>query len=67
MAGPRTTKRQTAAPSTATHGVLDPVIERWQTQPPSGFPNYAAGSWGPETAEALLARDGAAWRRPEVA
>ena len=25
------------------------------------FPNYAAGSWGPEAAEALIARDGRSW------
>jgi len=26
------------------------------------FPNYAAGTWGPSSADALLARDGRAWR-----
>jgi hypothetical protein len=30
--------------------------------PARGFPNYAAGSWGPFEADDLLARDGRAWR-----
>ena len=25
------------------------------------FPNYPAGSWGPEDAEALIAKDGHYW------
>jgi glucose-6-phosphate 1-dehydrogenase len=25
------------------------------------FPNYAPGSWGPEDAEALIAKDGHHW------
>jgi len=32
--------------------------------PARGFPNYAAGSWGPAEAEELLERDGRSWRRP---
>ena len=28
---------------------------------PRDFPNYAAGTWGPECAEQLIARDGRAW------
>ena len=27
------------------------------------LPQYAAGSWGPEEGDALLARDGRSWRR----
>lgn len=34
--------------------VVDPIIERWDESPPSDFPNYAAGSWGPTAAEMLL-------------
>ena len=41
-----------------------PVLEAWRSAPPSEFPNYAAGSWGPEAAEALLARDGRRWMLP---
>lgn len=43
--------------------VLAPVLETWQaTRPFTQFPNYAAGSWGPAAADALLARDGRAWK-----
>jgi glucose-6-phosphate 1-dehydrogenase len=43
--------------------VLEPVLEAWQAaRPPAPFPNYAAGAWGPAAAEALLARDGRAWK-----
>ena len=41
--------------------ILDPVIERWAA---SGAPDgYRPGSWGPESAHQLLARDGRTWRR----
>jgi glucose-6-phosphate 1-dehydrogenase len=43
--------------------VVDPVLEDWETQ--GGAPHlYAAGTWGPEAADDLLARDGRRWRRP---
>ena len=41
-----------------------PILERWAQLPPPPFPNYAAGTWGPEAANQLLARDGRAWREP---
>jgi glucose-6-phosphate 1-dehydrogenase len=44
--------------------VVDPVIEAWSDKDPEHFPNYAAGSWGPEVADEFIARDGARWRRP---
>jgi glucose-6-phosphate 1-dehydrogenase len=31
--------------------------------PAPDFPNYQAGGWGPEAAEALVERDGRRWRR----
>ena len=30
---------------------------------PPPFPNYDAGTWGPERAHELMARDGRTWRR----
>ena len=42
--------------------VIQPVLDVWHALPARGFPNYAAGSWGPVEAEELLARDGRAWR-----
>jgi len=41
--------------------VVMPIIETWEQRPPMGFPNYAPDSWGPEDAEALIARDGHNW------
>lgn len=43
--------------------ILKPVLENWQTTPAGAvFPNYAAATWGPEEADALLAREGRAWK-----
>jgi glucose-6-phosphate 1-dehydrogenase len=42
---------------------LMPVIKVWAQSPPSDFPNYAAGTWGPENAQALLAH-GHSWPLP---
>lgn len=41
--------------------LLMPVINAWANNPSLNFPNYAAGSWGPELAEALIATDGFHW------
>jgi len=39
-----------------------PIIDFWENNPPRDFPNYAAGSDGPASADELLARDYRAWR-----
>lgn len=41
--------------------VIEPILHAWETRAPVDFPNYAPGSWGPEDAEALIARDGHNW------
>ncbi|MCW3073398.1 MAG: glucose-6-phosphate dehydrogenase [Flaviaesturariibacter sp.] len=41
--------------------VIKPIMEVWSTKPPVDFPNYTPGSWGPEDAEALIAKDGHHW------
>ena len=42
--------------------ILDPVIDHWSGR---GKPEpYAAGTWGPASADAMLAREGRTWRRP---
>jgi glucose-6-phosphate 1-dehydrogenase len=46
--------------------VLMPVLEAWADNPPNDFPNYAAGTWGPESAEALVAADGNSWLTPTL-
>jgi glucose-6-phosphate 1-dehydrogenase len=40
-----------------------PILDTWAAVEPSNFPNYEAGSWGPQDADLLLARDGHVWRR----
>ncbi|HEY2372009.1 MAG TPA: glucose-6-phosphate dehydrogenase [Gaiellaceae bacterium] len=42
--------------------LVDAIVAAWQRDRPS-FPNYAAGTWGPPSAEDLLQRDGRSWRR----
>jgi glucose-6-phosphate 1-dehydrogenase len=44
-------------------GIVDPIIDAWADSPPPDFPNYESGSWGPDAADQLLARDGRRWRR----
>lgn len=41
--------------------LLMPVIKAWESKKSLSFPNYTADSWGPENAEALIARDGFHW------
>ncbi len=42
--------------------ILDPIEEYWATQ---GKPEqYRPGTWGPSSADDLMARDGRTWRRP---
>ncbi|MFJ6698510.1 glucose-6-phosphate dehydrogenase [Streptomyces sp. NPDC091272] len=42
--------------------ILDPIEEFWDTH---GKPaQYASGTWGPDEADEMLARDGRSWRRP---
>ncbi len=46
----------------ASWAVVDPVLDVWRALPARSFPNYPAGSWGPNEASALLERDGRRWR-----
>ena len=42
--------------------ILDPIMEYWAKH---GKPDtYEAGTWGPPSADKMLARDGRSWRRP---
>jgi glucose-6-phosphate 1-dehydrogenase len=41
--------------------IATPILEAWAALPTSDFPNYAAGTWGPAAAAALIARDGRSW------
>lgn len=46
----------------AAWAALMPVLEAWNTTPVEDFPNYAAGTSGPKSADELLRRAGHAWR-----
>nr|WP_080502776.1 glucose-6-phosphate dehydrogenase [Neochlamydia sp. EPS4] len=41
--------------------LLSPILHHWQDNPVPCFPNYAAGTWGPEEANQLLAQSGRKW------
>ncbi len=42
-----------------------PVLDEWvATKTEAPFPNYEAGSWGPEATHQLLNQHGRRWRRP---
>jgi len=43
--------------------LMMPILEAWGSTPPADFPNYEAGSWGPEAAKALIEGNGRRWRR----
>ena len=42
--------------------VVTPILQAWEKMPPSDFPNYAAGTAGPDAADRFLERDGRRWR-----
>ena len=45
----------------AAWSALMPVLEAWNATPAEDFPNYAAGTDGPEAAKELIERAGHAW------
>ncbi|CAN5432711.1 glucose-6-phosphate dehydrogenase [soil metagenome] len=42
--------------------VVSPVLDVWNAIPARDFPNYEAGTWGPDEADELLRNDGRKWR-----
>ncbi|HEY3205283.1 MAG TPA: glucose-6-phosphate dehydrogenase [Thermoanaerobaculia bacterium] len=42
--------------------VLTPILDAWERRPPPEFPNYAAGTFGPEAADKFLEKEGRKWR-----
>ncbi len=45
-----------------TWALYTPVIDAWAKKYPQTFPNYAAGTWGPECGDELIGRDGHVWQ-----
>ena len=44
--------------------VVTPVLEVWENTPAFSMPNYAAGSWGPNSANTMIAQDSRNWFSP---
>ncbi len=45
-----------------TWALYTPILEAWAAKNPEVFPNYFAGTWGPECSDRLLERGGHVWR-----
>ena len=46
--------------------VVSPILTAWKSVPAGDFPDYAAGSWGPEAADRMIARSGHSWLLPSL-
>ncbi len=45
--------------------IVMPILEEWAaTKAEAPFPNYEAGSWGPQAIHDMLEKEGRRWRRP---
>jgi glucose-6-phosphate 1-dehydrogenase len=50
----------------AAWSVVMPVLKAWEASPAENFPNYPAGSWGPDEAQILISKDGRSWFLPDA-
>ena len=41
--------------------IVNPILDVWQALHPRDFPNYAAGTWGPEASDRLIEKYGHTW------
>lgn len=48
-----------------TWALYTPVIDAWAKKYPQTFPNYEAGTWGPECGDELIGRDAHTWYKPD--
>lgn len=46
--------------------IVSPVQDVWAALPARDFPNYEAGTWGPEESDELMTKDGRAWKNLEA-
>ena len=44
--------------------LITPILGHWQARKREGLDSYPAGSWGPKSADALVALHGHEWRKP---
>jgi glucose-6-phosphate 1-dehydrogenase len=47
----------------ATWALFTPILEAWAADTNVDFPNYPAGTWGPEASDKLIEADGRTWRK----
>ena len=47
----------------ATWALMTPILEAWAKDPIKDYPNYAAGTWGPSAADALIESENRKWRK----
>ena len=40
------------------------ILDTWRDNPPKSMPNYAAGTWGPASADVIPGADDKEWREP---
>ncbi len=64
MVGDSTLFHRTDMVEAAWH-IATPILDAWRALPAPAFPNYAAGSWGPEAADELVQREGRRWYTAE--
>jgi glucose-6-phosphate 1-dehydrogenase len=43
--------------------IATPILDLWSSLPARDFPNYPAGTWGPESSNQLMQRDGRRWHQ----
>ncbi len=46
----------------ASWAIVTPVLDVWAAVPPRNFPNYKAGSYGPDESDELMKNNGCYWR-----
>ena len=42
--------------------IYTPILQYWSIHPPTDFPSYPSGSWGPKKADELMEKENRAWR-----
>lgn len=45
--------------------IIDPIVEKWESEPWLDVPSYSSGSWGPALADELIRKDGRNWNISE--
>jgi glucose-6-phosphate 1-dehydrogenase len=44
--------------------IVMPILEEWASNSNVDFPNYEAGTWGPQASHEIMGHQGRHWRRP---